>query len=136
MRSYPSNSPRAAARIVALAALADGHFSRSELSVLERLDAAARLGLARDELYEVVQHLSEDLLATAWPQWGTACRIEPEFLHSLLAEITDPALRRETLELAAAVAGADYHLAEAEANVISTAALRWLMDNPVLQAAR
>ena len=39
MRTYPTNSPQAAARVVALATLADGHLSRSELGALDRLGA-------------------------------------------------------------------------------------------------
>jgi hypothetical protein len=45
MRSYPHNSPEAAARIVALAMLADGHLSKSEFDALERLNIYGRLGL-------------------------------------------------------------------------------------------
>ena len=44
MRTYPNNSPQAAARIVALAMLADGHLCKTELDLLERMDAIARLG--------------------------------------------------------------------------------------------
>lgn len=51
MRTYPRNSPQAAARIVALAMLADGHVCRSEIEALERCDAAARLGLSRASLH-------------------------------------------------------------------------------------
>ncbi len=36
MRTYPTNSPEAAARIVALALLADGHLSLIEIDALER----------------------------------------------------------------------------------------------------
>lgn len=135
MRSYACNSPQAAARVVALAALADGHISRSELGALERLDVHGQLGLAPGDLYEVVQHLSEDLLASAYPQWGTTCQIDPQILQSLMAEITDPGLRRTTLALCAAVAQADFHISEAEDNLIGAAARRWAMPHPLLQPA-
>jgi hypothetical protein len=37
MRSYPRNSPEAAARIVALVLICDGHVCRSEVETLHRL---------------------------------------------------------------------------------------------------
>ena len=37
MRTYPTNSPQSAARIVALTLVADGHVSPEELDALERL---------------------------------------------------------------------------------------------------
>jgi uncharacterized tellurite resistance protein B-like protein len=128
MRSYPPNSPHAAARVVALAAIADGHFSRKELDVLEGLDAPGKLGLSRADLHQVIQHLTEDLMATAHPPWGTACQIDRGTLHSLLAEVTEPGLRLATLELCVAVANADRHVAEAEESLIDTATKRWLID--------
>lgn len=42
MRSYPANSPEAAARIVALALVADGHVSLIEIDTLQRQDIACR----------------------------------------------------------------------------------------------
>lgn len=128
MRSYPSNSPQAAARVVALTALADGHISASELGVLERLHAPARLGLPPAQLLEVVQHLTEDLMTTAYSQWGTACQLDDSLLHAMIQEITDPQLRRTTFELCIAVAKADFYMAGPEENFIAVAARRWLLD--------
>lgn len=128
MRSYPGNSPQAAARVVALTALADGHISASELGVLDRLNASARLGLPPAQLLEVVQHLTEDLMATAYSHWGTACQLDDSLLHSLMQEITDPQLRRTTFELCVAVARADFYMSGPEENFIAAAARRWLLD--------
>ena len=44
MRSYPCNSPQAAARIVALLLIADGHVSRSEMDALYGRDIERELG--------------------------------------------------------------------------------------------
>ena len=44
MRSYPRNSPQAAARIVALLLIADGHVSRSEMDALYGRDIEHELG--------------------------------------------------------------------------------------------
>ena len=45
MRNYPRNSPQAAARIVALLLIADGHVSRSEMDALYGRDIERELGL-------------------------------------------------------------------------------------------
>jgi hypothetical protein len=131
MRSYLPNSPHAVARVVALAALADGHVSRTELGMLEELEAFAGLGLGRPEVQQVLQQLSEDLMATAYAQWGTACHIDADVLQALMAEVTDPDLRRTALDLCVAVARADAHLADAEQSLIAALARSWQIDAPV-----
>ena len=45
MRSYPRNSPEAAARIVALMLISDGHVCSSEFDILKQLGAERELGL-------------------------------------------------------------------------------------------
>jgi hypothetical protein len=64
--SYAPNSPEAAARIVALVLIADGHVCRSEFDVLNQLDAPRLLGLEPDQMPRVVQALCEDLLMAAY----------------------------------------------------------------------
>ena len=57
MRTYPLNSPYAAARIVALTLLADGHLCKAEIDALERLNVHDTLGLGKDELHRVLHSL-------------------------------------------------------------------------------
>ena len=45
MRSYPANSPQAAARIVALAVVADGDIGDAEIECLDRLTVHEQLDL-------------------------------------------------------------------------------------------
>lgn len=125
MRSYPHNSPSAAARIVALTMLADGHLSPQELEVLSRLGVRDRLGLSTDELQRVLHALCEDLLSTAHLSWSDACRIGPETLAAMMAEIKDPALRQKVLDLCVAVARADGRVAEGEHIVLRAAVEQW-----------
>ena len=47
MRSYPHDSPQAAARIVTLAMLADGAVSGAEIDALDRSGVHQQLGLWR-----------------------------------------------------------------------------------------
>ena len=62
MRTYPTDSPQAAARIVALTLVADGHVCKTEFDVLERVGAYGQLGLDHDEMQAVLQGFCEDLL--------------------------------------------------------------------------
>jgi len=132
MRSYPRNSPEAAARIVALVLIADGHVCRSEIETLHRLQVEPALGLAPGAFAQVVHTMCEDLLAAAYAGGSMMCSIDEPTLASLLAEVDDPALQATTLQLAAAAAEADQHLAEAETMLVSAARRQWrLSDEPV-----
>lgn len=125
MRHYPRNSPQAAARIVALTLLADGHLAPAELQVLERCDAHARLGLNRDEMHAVLHGFCEDLLHSAHLTWGDACRVDPRTLAQLLADVDDPALRQTVLQLCLEIAQADAHIADGESVVLEALVEHW-----------
>jgi uncharacterized tellurite resistance protein B-like protein len=125
MRSYPTNSPQAAARIVALTLLADGHLDKSELDVLERCGAHEQLGLDREDLHAVLHGFCEDLLHSAHLSWDDACRVDPRTLAQLMAEVDDPAVRLKVLRLCLKVVQADNHVADGEAIVLGAAVEQW-----------
>ncbi len=128
MRSYPRNSPEAAARIVALVLIADGHVCRSEFDVFNQLDGPRQLGLPADGLPRVVQTLCEDLLMGAHGSASMLGGVDDSFLASLMAEVDEPALQRKVLALAVAAARADRHLADGEAVVLAAARRHWGLD--------
>ena len=132
MRNYQQNSPQAAARIVALSLLADGHLDAAELAVLHRLRAHEQLGLSADDLHGVVQSLCEDLLSGAEVTWADACTIDPYLQSQILAEVTDPALQAKVLALCVAVVEADAHVSEGESIVLSQAVEHWGMQGAML----
>lgn len=132
MRTYPRNSPQAAARIVAVALLADGHLSPHELDALDAARAHEQLGLPREALHGVVHAFCEDLLAAAQLDWSEACRVDERTLAALLADVDDPALRRRVLELCIAVAEADAEVGEGESLVIGTAVAQWGLERTAL----
>lgn len=125
MRTYPTNSPEAAARIIALAMLADGHLCKSELDMLERAGAHSQLGLSPTELHAVVHMLCEDLLATSYGDWESACRVSVETFSAVMAEITDADLRSKVLRLCAIVIAADEQVTENESRVLAAAIEQW-----------
>lgn len=144
MRSYPRNSPEAAARIVALVLVADGHVCRSEIEALQQLQVEQELGLADGRFAQVMHTLCEDLLAAAYGHGAMMCSVDEQMLASLMAEVDAPVLQRTVLRLAEGAAGADRHVAEAEALVMAAARRHWRLGAgdapragplPALQAA-
>lgn len=130
MRTYPKNSPHAAARIVALTMLADGHLCKTEMDVLDHMHAHTQLGISPSELQVVVQDLCEDLFSTSQQSWGAAC-LDPATLAALLAEIDDRELRFLVMELCVAVVEADAHAAEGEAIVLTAMHEHWRQVRPI-----
>ncbi|MEH0167946.1 TerB family tellurite resistance protein [Roseateles microcysteis] len=134
MRSYPPNSPKAAARLVALTMLADGHVSRIEAQTLERLGLPKAFGLSVEDLSAVLQGLCEDLLCSSQGDW---CRpvVDAALINGLLAEVTDPGLRATVLRACVAVAEADEELADGECVVLMQAIQQWRVGTlPSLKA--
>ncbi len=127
MRSYPCNSPEAAARIVALVLIADGHVCRSEFDALTGLDAAGELGLDPDGLPRIVQTLCEDLLMGDPGSGSMLGSVDDHALAALMAEVDEPALQRKVLRLAVAAAQGDRHLADGEILVLEAARRHWAM---------
>lgn len=136
MRSYPVNSPQAAARVLSLLMLADGHLSRPELDQLTRLDAHGRLGLERDEMFKVLNGYCEERLQATHMNWVDACRVDLPTLRQLLAEIEAPELRRTLMDMCVALVGVDTEVADDELRVLGEAALAWDLPMPDLALAR
>lgn len=129
MRSYPRNSPEAAARIVALVLIADGHVCRSEFEVFDQLDGPRALGLRPDGFARIVQTLCEDLMMGDPSGGAMLGAVDTATLAALMAEVDDPALRRKVLRLAVAAARADRHLADGETLVLAAARRHWGLND-------
>lgn len=124
MRTYPPNSPEAAARIVALAVLADGRLGSEEMLMLDFLRAHEQLGLSVRQLDAVLEAFCEDLGGnhTGWPEAGL---LDPRTMEALMAGIDDPALRRQVLQLCVAVVEADGRIRESESIVLNAVVEHW-----------
>jgi uncharacterized tellurite resistance protein B-like protein len=125
MRTYPKNSPQAAARIVVMTMMADGHVSKTELESFERTGARWVLGLQPGELQTVVQAYCEDLLMDAYAGQGTACGVDSQTVQGLLREIDSPPLRAKVQRICAMVVQSDAHVAHGESVVLQAAEQMW-----------
>jgi len=129
VRSYPHNSPEAAARIVALVLISDGHVCSSEFDILKQLGAERELRLEPQLLPHIVHTLREELLAGGYESGSLVSNVDDSTLASLMAEISDPALQRKVLRLSLAAARADGHLADGETLVVEAARQHWKLVN-------
>ena len=125
MRSYPLNSPQAAARIVALALLADGVMESEEMLMLEYLRAHEQLGLSMRELDAVVEAFGQDIEVARHPGWAEDGLVDPRTMTALMAEIDDPALRKKVLRLCISVVEADGRIHDSESTVLNAAVEQW-----------
>jgi len=127
MRHYPSDSPRAAARIVVMSLIADGHIGSAEVEELERRGFYARLGLDPGELHEIVQEVCEDLMRDAYLSWDEACRVDPHVVQQLAKEVRCERMRRDVLTLCESAVVADGVMTFTEAAVIDAVRRAWRM---------
>lgn len=92
MQTYPDNSSQAAARIVALAMLADGKFCAEEILVLDYAQAYQQLGLSAHQLDVVARALCEDLRVGPCLGRVKAGLVDPQTMAEMMAEIDDTAV--------------------------------------------
>jgi uncharacterized tellurite resistance protein B-like protein len=128
MRHYPADSPKAAARIIALALLADGAIDPSELATLKRHDTLTGLGLSDADFDSVIHALCEDLLIYSHCTATGHLEMGREALREVLSEVRQPDLRKRLLSTVLDIANADGELAGGEAVLIACAAESWGTD--------
>jgi len=125
MRSYHRNSPEAAARIVALVLISDGHVCRSEYEALKQLLGASDLGLNPQDMPDIVQTLCEDLLMEGFDGRAILSHVGDDLMASLMAEVDDPRLQGQVLRIAASAALADKHLSDGETAMLDAIIRHW-----------
>jgi len=126
VRTYPQNSPQAAARILALVLISDGHICQSEIDALNHQEMEHQLGLAPGGFAQVVHTLCEDMLMWGGHGANLTGGLDPSTLALLLAEVDAPALRLTVLRLADAAVTADHHVSESEAQVLTALYQHWM----------
>jgi uncharacterized tellurite resistance protein B-like protein len=128
MRHYPSDSPEALGRIVALALMADGAIDPSELRLLEAEKTISRLGLDPNGFDRVFHEFCADMLGTAQRLSSGQLELDAETIDLLLDEVSQPQLRAATLRTMLDIVHADEQLACGEAVLVTRAMQRWSLD--------
>jgi uncharacterized tellurite resistance protein B-like protein len=132
MQTFENNSPQAAARIVALTLVADGHIGEAELQRLDDLKVHEQLNLPLDEMHAVMKDFCQDMLGSPQLNWSDVCPLDERELAGLMAQITRPSLRQRVLHLCVQVAEADGHVAEGESIVLNAAVEHWGLQRQML----
>lgn len=124
LRSYAVDSPRAKARLIILALLADGRLDKRELEALERRGVFATLGIAREDFAEVMYDFCADV-AVRLTAGTDGYRLTPAMLSGLLSEVSDRQAREQLLQLIFAVISSDGRLSDAEEDLFWSAVETW-----------
>jgi hypothetical protein len=132
MRSYPTNSPQAAARLVILTAMADGHVGPEELQLLRSGPLHQELGLHEVQIDLLIQQLCEDQWMASDSGWGGDMRLSDHALGLLLAEVSDPRLRQSVLRMSVHLAEQDGWLSQAEGWILGHMVERWSLQRAML----
>lgn len=123
LRAYPPGSPRAKARLIALALLADGRLADGELDALDRDGALVWLGITRDILFEVLADFCADLLRL--PEGKGNALLTPTMLAGLFAEIEKGEDRTMLLQLIFELAHSDGTISGNEEILLQQAIESW-----------
>lgn len=123
MRTYPTNSPQALARLVAMAVVADGELDNRETERLSELDIFAKIGIDSPGFYQVLMDLCRDLAGSG--QGEHVSLLAPKRLEQLAAEIDKPELRRLVLSAMLVIAKADGRVSGGEQTLLRYLLERW-----------
>jgi hypothetical protein len=123
LRAYPVDSPRAKARLIVLAMLADGRVDAAELDGLAKYRAFAELGISRDDFFRVLYDFCAD--AAGLPEGSGNYLVSPALLETLFAEVCSVDERQKLLRLIFDVIRSDGHLADGEARLFWKALDSW-----------
>lgn len=128
MKTYPVNSPEAAARVLAMAMVADGQYSMTEMRALDRQQAPALLGLTPQAFKAVVDDFCQELLQAGGGQWTGM--VDTAIRQQLMSEITDRDLQDQILHQCEGLMLSDGHLADGEVELMDALGAAW--RRPVL----
>lgn len=123
LREYPLNSPRAKARLVVLALLADGRLDKREFASLDKHGVYAALGLSREDFVAVLLDFCSD--AARLPNGQGSYLISPQILQGLFAEVAGRAERKALVQHIFATLCSDGRLDEGEERLFWHAVDAW-----------
>ena len=128
MRHYPSDSPEAMGRLVALTLMADGAIDASELKLLDNKETIRRLGLNNVQFDQLIHELCDDMLTSAYRTPAGQLELDTPSINHLLAEVTHPVLQKQVLRMMLDIVNADRKLSGGEAVLVAEAMKFWEID--------
>ena len=123
MRAYPTNSPEALGRLLAMAILADGRLDNREVDWLKHHDTASLVGVEQDLLIQVLLDCCRDVITEA--EQERVFLLEDHRLARLADDVTDPALRKVALSAILIIAKSDGVVSQGEQTLLRFLMQRW-----------
>ncbi|MDN4051633.1 TerB family tellurite resistance protein [Massilia sp. YIM B02763] len=121
MRSYPTDSPQAISRLLALTVISDGGGSPSEIAATYRPSILGHAGIEEQVFDQVLRELTADLPATP----DGLVKVDADAIDQCLAEIVRPDLRLRVWKAMWQLAYADDQFAHAEVALLHKATQAW-----------
>lgn len=128
MRHYTPDSPHAAARLLALAILADGGLDVAELRVLDDYEIEGKLGIDKRLFDEVIKDFCFDLAQYSDREFVAQLELDRETIGHLLRDIRNAKTQMELLRMMVDIVNADGSLVGGEAVLIAEAMVVWGLD--------
>lgn len=125
MHTYPTDSPAAISRLLALTMIVDGHISPSEVRAMHDSAFLHQVKVDGDTFDHTLRELCEDLLDTAVNRCAGIVEIDPALLDGLLNEVQDPLLQICVWQAMAGIVRADGRIDERETTLVRRAARAW-----------
>jgi uncharacterized tellurite resistance protein B-like protein len=121
MRFYPSDSPQAVCRLLALTVISDGAGSPSEIAATYRLSILDHAEMEEEVFDQVVRELTTDLPTSS----DGLAKVDAATIDRCLAEITRPDLRLRLWKAMWKLAYADDRFADGEFALLHRATTAW-----------
>ncbi len=123
LRTYSTNSPRAKARLVVLAMLADGRLDDAELRSLSQHGTMAEIGISHEEFMEVLYEFCADV--EQLPNGDGNYLLPAAAIEQLFREIDNQSERQTLLRQIFNMIRSDGHLSDSEADLFWHAIDTW-----------
>jgi uncharacterized tellurite resistance protein B-like protein len=121
MRSYPTDSPQAVARLLVMTVIADGESSPLETAAAYRIEVLDHAAIQEDVFDRVLDELRDDLPTTP----DGLVTLDKDMVDQMLAEISLPDLRRKVWNAMWQLSYADDRLADGELALLLLATSTW-----------
>ena len=134
MRNYPTDSPQAKARIIALALLADGGLDKSEIEFLDSRDIVDRLGIAAEAFDRVVRQFCEDVDQYGLRSPSGQLDVDSPAVRMILDEVRARSVRKQLLRTIFDIVLADRSVSLGEAQLTTLAMSQWGIPRQELES--
>lgn len=127
MKNYPTNSPEALARILAMFMITDGEMEAREIESMESLNVYEIIGLTRKRFIEVLAKYCDDVSDEAEND-GTIHLLSPQRVNEVLDLITDRSKRLLCCAIALDICKADSAISDPEMLLLRHMMQHWQLS--------